>query len=114
MQEKHRAQGTGLRAQSTGHRAQGAGLRAQSTGHRAQGAGEKAQSSGLRAQRKKRRAQRKKRRAQSTGRRAEEWYTACGTRKPRDGRRVEQNGSPPAPLSGGLGVGSWFKQLVIN
>ena len=53
-------------------------------------------------------------RAQGAGHRAEERYTACSTRKLRDGRKVEQNGSPPAPLSGGLGVGSWFKQLVIN
>ena len=82
------------KAQGTGHRAQGSGLRGRSAGHRAQGTGEEAQSAGHRAQGKKLRAQ-------STERRAEEWYTACGTRKLRDGRKVEQNGSPPAPLSGG-------------
>ena len=60
---------------------------------KAQGAEEEAQGTELRAQRKKHRAQ-------STEHRAEERYTACGTRKPRDGRKVEQNGSPPAPLSG--------------
>ena len=66
-----------------------------------QGAEEEAQGTGHRAQRKKLRAQ-------STGRRAEEWYTACGTRKPRDGRRVEQNGFPPAESlpAQRVGVGS--------
>ena len=48
MQEKHRAQSTGLRGRSTEHRAQGAeeeaqgtGLRGRSSEHRAQSAGQK-------------------------------------------------------------------------
>ena len=67
---------------------------------------ENKKSTGRRAQSTGHRAQRKKLRAQSTGRRAEEWYTACSTRKLRDGRKVEQNGSPPAeslPRSAGGG-----------
>ena len=89
------------KAQGTGHRAQGSGLRGRSAGHRAQGTGEEAQSAGHRAQGKKLRAQ-------STGHRAQGTEQKNGTRKLRDGRRVEQNGFPPAESlpAQRVGVGS--------
>ena len=39
---RHRAKGTGHRAQGKGHRAKGAGQRAQGKGHRAKGTGQRA------------------------------------------------------------------------
>ena len=64
MQEKHRAQGTGHRAQGTEEEAQGAG-------HRAQGAEEE---------------------AQGAGHRAEEWYAVRGVKKMKGGMGERENG----------------------
>ncbi len=84
---------------------------------KAQGSGRRAQGTGHRAQRKKLRAQGTVTDHASRAGHASLAGRANCTRPARqqdtlqDKAKVASDGSPPAE---GLGVGSWFKQLVIN